>query len=124
AGTGGGLGGAGLGHDNRDRGAVGRNVRRKTAVNRVRNGGAGNVFRRAAFDGDAANAVGVAVDEVNPFAVGRAAGILVAVAGGELFEIGAIEIDAVDAASGDILAMAGPGKDDAVRFRSVGTCGS
>jgi len=41
------------------------------------------------------------------------------VAGGELLQIRAIEIDAVDAASSGVLAVAGPGEDDAVRFGRV-----
>src|SRR6202030_2017920 len=83
--------------------------------------GAGNIFHRAAINRDAANAIGIVVDEINPLSVGRAAGVLVAVAGGELLQIRAIEIDAVDAASRGIFAVTSPGEDDAVRFGRVRT---
>src|SRR5215469_3205804 len=103
--SGGNHGLGGFGEDEGEPRAIGRNVGGESAVDGIGDAGAGNIFPGAAINRDAANAVGIVVDEIDPLAVGRAAGILIAVAGGELLEIRAVEIDAPDAAPGGILGM-------------------
>src|ERR1700720_4067639 len=55
-----------FGEDKGELGAVGGNGGGKTAVNRVGNRGAGDVFHRAAINRDTANPVRIVVDEIAP----------------------------------------------------------